>query len=204
MHQTNVENCDAHLVQLQLPPFGIPQDLLCHHLCRCSRERYIHTLSGTLCELSRESPCSLRESHVLHVLHRPIRYFCPRFQRTLKGNNAHLRADDACVQNVNKLARHLPVIKLTECLLEDAKNQGSMGQYEGLLERLKKQVQATSSVKTYPHAMVLLIFWASHLGILTAHSSHHCPQLRENATRHQEGPKIAKSYSKEGFHNSLK
>ena len=94
--------------------------------------------------------------------------------------------------HVCKTSTHLPdtclVIKLTECLLEDAKNQGSMGQYEGLRERLKKQVQATFSVKTYPHAKGFLIFWASHLGTLTAHSSHHCPQLRENATRHQEGP----------------
>ena len=46
--KTNVENCDAHLLQHQLPPSGIQQDLLCHHLCRCSRENYIHTLTGTL------------------------------------------------------------------------------------------------------------------------------------------------------------
>ena len=39
------------------------------------------------------------------------------------------------------------------------------------------------SVKTCPHAMVLLVFRASHLETPTAHSSHHCPKLRENATR---------------------
>ena len=38
--------------------------------------------NGTLCKLSKESPCSLRESHDLHVHHRPTRGFCPRFQRT--------------------------------------------------------------------------------------------------------------------------
>jgi len=40
--------------------------------------------------------------------------------------------------HVCKTSTNLPdtclVIKLTECLLEDAKNQGSMGQYEGLRE----------------------------------------------------------------------
>ena len=34
--------------------------------------------------------------------------------------------------------------------------------------------------------------------------SHHCPELRNNATMHQEGPKIAKSFSKEGSNNSFK
>ena len=33
--------------------------------------------------------------------------------------------------------------------------------------------------------------------------SHHCPELLENATFHQEGPKISKSSSKECFNNSF-
>ena len=37
-----------------------------------------------------------------------------------------------------------------------------------------------------PHAMVLLIFRASHPETLTAHSSHHCPRLRENATKNNK------------------
>ena len=53
------------------------------------------------------------------------------------------------------------------------------------------------AVKTCPRAIVLVIFRASQIETLTAHSSYNCPHLRENATTHQEGPKIAKSFSKE-------
>ena len=115
------------------------------------------------------------------------------------------------------------VIKLTECLLEDAKNQGSTGQYRGAsLGRCARWWSALGRSADFRHSgldaydsvqetlcsipslhsadkivslnqrntkfsvktcLVLLILRASHLETLTAHSSHHCPKLRENATR---------------------
>ena len=55
------------------------------------------------------------------------------------------------------------------------------------------------SCEEMPHAMVLLIFRASHLETLTAHGSHHCPHLRENATVSQEGRNQAKTQRNEGL-----
>ena len=67
--------------------------------------------NGTLCELSKESPCSLRESHHLHVHHRPTRGFCPRFQRTKMITNdtdtQRKQWKSSCQTSTNLLNQHL-------------------------------------------------------------------------------------------------
>ena len=109
----------------------IRQYLLCHYLCRCTRKRQtVRIVKGVTVlpkGVARSSRAPSSDTWFLST-------FLADEMITNDTDTQRKQWKSSCQTSTNLLNTCL-VTKLTEYLLEDAQNQGSMGQNEGLRER---------------------------------------------------------------------